>query len=310
MQNVNGDPYSISDNAIYSILKDREGGMWIGTYFGGVNYYPRQYTYFDKVYPQKESNKMGKRVREFCAAHDGTLWIGTEDKGLFHYYPSTGKIEPFIHPDIYHNVHGLYLDGDYLWVGNFAKGLKRIDLRTYAVKHYDNIASDIFSICRITAGDLYLGTTIGLFRYNPDTERFKRVPELGWTFVYYIKEDKQGNLWLATYADGVYKKNVRTGGWEHFVHEEADSSTLPSNKVLSIFEDSQNQLWFTTQGGGFCRFVPSANTFVRYDGIGLPSNVIYRIEEDEKGLFWVSTNKGLVHFNPKNSSFKVYTVAK
>ena len=161
---------------------------------------------------------MGKRVREFCAAHDGTLWIGTEDKGLFHYYPSTGKIEPFIHPDIYHNVHGLYLDGDYLWVGNFAKGLKRIDLRTYAVKHYDNIASDIFSICRITAGDLYLGTTIGLFRYNPDTERFKRVPELGWTFVYYIKEDKQGNLWLATYADGVYKKNVRTGGWEHFVH--------------------------------------------------------------------------------------------
>lgn len=309
LQNVNGDPYSISDNAIYSILKDREGGMWIGTYFGGVNYYPRQYTYFDKVYPQKESNKMGKRVREFCAAHDGTLWIGTEDKGLFHYYPSTGKIEPFIHPDIYHNVHGLYLDGDYLWVGNFAKGLKRIDLRTYAVKHYDNIASDIFSICRITAGDLYLGTTIGLFRYNPDTERFKRVPELGWTFVYYIKEDKQGNLWLATYADGVYKKNVRTGGWEHFVHEEADSSTLPSNKVLSIFEDSQNQLWFTTQGGGFCRFVPSANTFVRYDGIGLPSNVIYRIEEDEKGLFWVSTNKGLVHFNPKNSSFKVYTVA-
>ena len=104
LQNVNGDPYSISDNAIYSILKDREGGMWIGTYFGGVNYYPRQYTYFDKVYPQKESNKMGKRVREFCAAHDGTLWIGTEDKGLFHYYPSTGKIEPFIHPDIYHTL--------------------------------------------------------------------------------------------------------------------------------------------------------------------------------------------------------------
>ena len=30
---------------------------------------------------------------------------------------------------------------------------------------------------------------------------------------------------------------------------------------------------------------------------------------NEQGLFWVSTNKGLVHFNPKNSSFKVYTVA-
>lgn len=174
-------------------------------------------------------------MREFCAAHDGTLWIGTEDKGLFHYYPSTGKSNrSFIRIFI-------IMFTDCIWTEiicglGICKGLKRIDLRTYAVKHYDNIASDIFSICRITAGDLYLGTTIGLFRYNPDTERFKRVPELGWTFVYYIKEDKQGNLWLATYADGVYKKNVRTGGWEHFVHEEADSSTLPSNKVLSILK--------------------------------------------------------------------------
>lgn len=101
-----------------------------------MNYYPKQYTYFDKVYPRTEIDEMGKRVREFCADHDGTLWIGTEDKGLFHYYPSTGLIEPFRHPDIYHNVHGLCLDGNYLWVGHFAKGLNRIDLRTHAVKHY------------------------------------------------------------------------------------------------------------------------------------------------------------------------------
>lgn len=34
------DPYSLSDNAIYSLCKDREGGIWIGSYFGGINYYP------------------------------------------------------------------------------------------------------------------------------------------------------------------------------------------------------------------------------------------------------------------------------
>lgn len=310
LRNVSGDPYSISDNAIYSICKDREGGIWIGSYFGGVNYYPKQYTYFDKVYPRTEIDEMGKRVREFCADHDGTLWIGTEDKGLFHYYPSTGLIEPFRHPDIYHNVHGLCLDGNYLWVGHFAKGLNRIDLRTHAVKHYFDAPNDIFSICRTTSGNLWLGTTAGLFRYHSETNRFERVPELGWVFIYNIKEDKQGNLWLATYIDGVYKRNVRTGEWEHYMHDETNPSSLPSNKVLSIFEDSQNQLWFTTQGGGFCRFDPSGKIFVRYDSsIGLPSNVVHRIEEDEKGLFWITTNKGLVHFNPKTLEFKVYTIA-
>lgn len=29
------DPYSLSDNAIYSLCKDKEGGVWIGSYFGG-----------------------------------------------------------------------------------------------------------------------------------------------------------------------------------------------------------------------------------------------------------------------------------
>lgn len=306
LQSVSGDPYSISDNAIYTICKDREGGMWIGSYFGGVNYYPKSYTYFDKFYPRTETDEMGRRVREFCAAEDGTLWIGTEDKGLFHYNPATGDIQPFKNPAFFHNVHGLCMDGHYLWVGNFARGIHRIDLRTHAVRNYGN--TDVFSICRTTSGELWAGATYGLLRYNPTTDTFEQVPRLSGVFIYHIKEDKQGNLWLATYVDGLYKHNVRTGEWEHFMYDTANPHSLPSNKVLTIYEDSRNQLWFTTQGGGFCRFEPSDKTFVRYDSnIGLPSNVAYRMEEDEKGMFWITTNKGLLHFNPLTKDFKVYT---
>lgn len=43
-----------------------------------------------KYYPKNIANSLhGKRVREFCRADDGTLWIGTEDGGLNHFNPKT-----------------------------------------------------------------------------------------------------------------------------------------------------------------------------------------------------------------------------
>ena len=57
--------------------------MWVGSYFGGVNYYPYQWTYFEKFYPRDDIKNFGRWVREICESNDGTLWIGTEDKELF-----------------------------------------------------------------------------------------------------------------------------------------------------------------------------------------------------------------------------------
>lgn len=203
--------YALSDNAIYSVCKDREGGMWVGSYFGGVNYYPYPYTYFEKYYPRENLRHMGRRVREFCAGDDGTLWIGTEDKGLFHFNPSKGEIVPFSHPELGHNIHGLCLDGNTLWVGTFANGLNRIDLRTKSLTHYSRgsapttLNSDnIFSICKASTGDIWIGTTSGLLRYNRATDDFLRIEELENVFVYDILEDSQGRLWMATYSDGVF----------------------------------------------------------------------------------------------------------
>lgn len=84
------------------------------------------------------------------------------------------------HPSIYQNVHGLCLDGDDLWVGTFSGGLSRIDLLTKQVRHYQKGISPnswmpiMYSICKTTSGDLWIGTTSGLLRYNRDTDDFTR----------------------------------------------------------------------------------------------------------------------------------------
>ena len=313
------DPYSLSDNAIYSLCKDREGGIWIGSYFGGVNYYPRFYTYFEKYYPKGTDNGLrGKRVREFCQDNQGILWIGTEDGGLNRFNPKTKTFSFFTPSSAFTNVHGLCLIGDHLWVGTFSKGVKVVDTRTGAiVKTYQKtdsprslIDNSVFSICCTTTGDIYLGTLFGLLRYNKQSDDFDRIPELNGRFVYDIKEDSGGNLWLATYANGAYCYNVSEKKWKNYLHDENNPKSLPYDKVLSIFEDSHRQIWLTTQGGGFCRFQPDTETFANYNlSAGLPNDVVYQIVEDKDGLLWLTTNNGLVCFQPTTGVMKVYTTS-
>ena len=313
------DPYSLSDNAIYSLCKDREGGIWIGSYFGGVNYYPRFYTYFEKYYPKGTDKGLhGKRVREFCQDNQGILWIGTEDGGLNRFNPKTKTFLFLLPSNAFTNVHGLCLVDDNLWVGIFSKGVKVVDTRTGAiVKTYQKtdsprslIDNSVFSICRTTTGDIYLGTLFGLLRYNRQSDDFDRIPELNGRFVYDIKEDFGGNLWLATYANGAYCYNVSEKKWKNYLHNENDPKSLPYDKVVSIFEDSHRQVWLTTQGGGFCLFHPETETFTSYNlADGLPNDVVYQIVEDKEGQLWLTTNNGLVCFQPNTEAMKVYTTA-
>lgn len=309
------DPYGLSDNAIYALYKDREGGIWIGSYFGGLNYYPYPYTYFEKYYPHGSMLHMGRRVREFCAGKNGTIWIGTEDKGLFHFDPSTGLLVPFQHSKLYHNIHGLCLDNDYLWIGTFSGGLNRLNLRTHELKHYEKgdapntlNADNIFSICKSSTNDIWIGTTSGLLRYNRATDDFSRIEYMRNIFVYDILEDSEGRLWLATYSEGVYCYDILHGKWKKYSCQLNDSTSLPYNKVVSIFEDSHKRLWFMTQGAGFCRYNPQTDNFVRYDmSDGFPSNIVYKMLEDDNGTLWISTSRGLVSFQPETEIKRIYT---
>lgn len=313
------DLYSLSDNAVYALCKDKEGGVWIGSYFGGINYYPRPYTYFEKYYPiDNEEGMHGRRVREFCMDSNGILWIGTEDGGLNRFDPRTKEFHFFAPSSGFTNIHGLCMVGDKLWVGTFSKGLHIVDIHTGKVlkTYMKNNASgslidnSVFVIRRTAAGEIYLGTMFGLLHYNPHTDDFDQIAELNGCFVYDIKEDSYGNLWLATYANGAFCYDINRRKWKNYLHDEQNEHSLPYNKVSSVFEDSHRQIWLTTQGGGFCRFNRENECFVSYDSRkGLPNDVVYQMVEDEDGLIWLTTNAGLVCFDPGIETMKVFTTA-
>jgi ligand-binding sensor domain-containing protein/signal transduction histidine kinase/DNA-binding response OmpR family regulator len=318
------DPYSLSDNAVYSLYRDREGGLWIGTYFGGVNYYSPQYTPFERFYPQNKQNTIhGKRIREFQQDQYGDLWIGTEDGGLNYYDPHTGVFRNFM-PDgkpgsiSYHNIHGLLADGDKLWIGTFMHGLNVLDIKTQKIiRHYKKTEdphslcdNSVFAICKDDAGNLWFGTIYGLALYNPQQDNFTKIKYLGDTFIYDIFQSYDGLLWFASFNQGIYRYNPRSGEWKVFSHDPENEKSLPHDKIISIYEDSRKNLWITSEGGGFCRYLPEDESFISYTAKdGLPNDVVYKILEDDKGNFWFTTNKGLSCFNPENRAIKTYTLA-
>ncbi|MDR0413869.1 MAG: response regulator [Prevotellaceae bacterium] len=316
------DSYSLSDNAVYSLYKDREGGLWIGTYFGGVNYYPPQYAPFERFYPQSKPNAIGgKRIREFQQDCYGDFWIGTEDGGLNYYNPTTRTFRNFM-PDgkpgsiAYHNIHGLLADGDKLWVGTFTHGLDVIDVKTQQVVRRYRKTDDpnslcdnsVFAIYKDNAGNLWFGTIYGLALYNPQQDNFTKIAYTSNTFIYDIFQSHDGMLWVASFNQGLFRYNPRNGEWKVFRHDPEDEKSLTHDKITAFCEDSRKNLWIASEGGGFCRYNPKDETFTSYTTKnGLPNDVVYKILEDGRGTLWFTTNKGLSSFDPGSGAIKTYT---
>lgn len=303
-------PYALQTNSLYCLYKDKEDNVWIGTYFAGVAYtWDESITSIRRYYANSEGCDMGYYIREIVPDEDGNLWIGTESQGLTRLDQRLDNIVqiPIDENSNSCNIHGLCSDGDFVWVGTYeqTRSLVRIHRRTLASKSYPSAGKEIYTICRTSGGELWIGTTSGLKRYDRATDRFVSDSAIR-SHVYHIREDSSGNIWAATYSDGLYKYDVMKDAWRHYLYAERDTASLATNKVLSVFEDSRSRIWLTTEGGGLCRYDSEADSFVRYKN-RLPFDTCYRIEEDAQGVFWITSNKGLIRFDAEALSYYVFT---
>jgi ligand-binding sensor domain-containing protein/signal transduction histidine kinase/DNA-binding response OmpR family regulator len=326
LQKEYNDPYSLSDNAVYSLFKDRENGIWAGTYFGGVSYVPATSARFRKYYTRPGANSIqGNAIRELCADGQGHLWIGTEDAGLnmldtatgafTHYTPIAGDTASIN----YHNVHGLALEGNRLWVGTFKHGLNVFDITTRKVvrRYFQHPGpgrpnSDfIYSMLRTRGGTLYAGTGSGLYVLQPRSAGDFAPAE--WfpyaTLISHLYEDGQGTVWVSTFHRGVMGYGPTAGDIHVIQHTHAVSS-LPTSHVNSVFEDSQGRFWIATDNGlaHYDRTADRVIALYNKHG-GMPGDMVFCVLEDNSGRLWASTSKGLASIDPATGKIQVYTQA-
>ena len=305
------DPDSIAGEDIWSMLLDHQGNLWAGMFYNGLSLHRNPRNLVSRHLGRRSGGDLpGDMIRPVVAVDDSHILAGAEDGGLSLLNLADDTVEDltFSGPGgTPVNVQGLCLDGDQLWIATFGNGVYRMDFPSRKlVKSYLTDLSAA-TVTGTRSGDIYLGTTSGLYRYDRTADRFQSCPEFGSSFIHALYEDSRGNLWVGTYGNGVW--TGKDGQYKHITLNEKEFG-LSSDYITSIREDSRHRLWVLTETGGACfaGLDEIASGTFRFRSLsrrnGLPSSIASCIQEDLDQVLWLTTTHGIVKLDPEDLSIR------
>ena len=308
------DRFSLSDNYVYTVFVDNSGGVWAGTKDGGLNYSGPEQKNFTKYHTDDNGMTLENSiVSGFADDGAGTIWVTTEKSGLFRYDVESGSLSAYDKYEFKETICTPCWYEGYLWIGSM-KGLIRLDVRSGHVKRYASFAAasvednKCYVVYRTDSGHLYVGTTLGLMKYDFRKDRFDSIEGLEGRFITGIDEDSRGRMWVSTYADGAFcfhqGDSIRLRRYQY-------PDGIATNKLSGIHVDGSDRVWAIGFSFGFHLFDRNKDTFIQYSKERLPnlqSDVFFSAVDDREGNLWLSSDKGIVRFDPASEEISTYTV--
>lgn len=307
---------SLSHSSIWSLYCDNQGTIWAGTYFGGINYFnPEKQTYYEYVTsPQEQDGLSSGIISRMTEDKDSNLWICTEGGGLNRYDRRTNTFRWYKHDNrqnsiSHNNVKAIYYDPKHeaLWLGTHLGGLNKMDIKSGRFTYYryvdgddTSIPSDIIMDITPYKDELLLATQNGIGVFNPNTGKCRLLlhdsSDLDITHsTTELLFDSQGILWITNEKDGACAYNFDTQELSVYKNNRSIEHSLSSNDINSIYEDSQNRLWFCTNDNGLALYHRDGNKFENFDiqHNELSSNRIYNLSEIDANRLLMTSDKGI-----------------
>ena len=300
MSEVDNPSRITAERFVYSITSDREGGLWIGTFYGGVRYIPSP-SMLERfgMYSASVGGLKGNVVGRFAEDAKHRIWIATDDAGIDCYDPATDRFVDFPGKQALarYNVHGLLVEGDELWLGTYGNGLLKMNMTSGSQKAYaiesKVLDSSFYCLFRDSKRRLWATSMNGACMLDEATQTFRLVKSFS-SLTIDIKEDRQGNVWFATQGKGLWCHR-RNNTWKQYVNNAEDSTSVCSNQINCLQTDSKGRLFIATNQG-LCEYNPSTDSFRRI-AIDAPSQDFASIviSQDE---MWLSSDKGIIKYVP------------
>jgi len=288
----------------YPILKDNEGGIWVATSYGGVNYIPPHSGQFEGYSGRLPAYRLlgGDVISCFAEDESGNIWVGSRDGGVSCFSPTSHQFLDFPGREQVSSMHvnGLSIDGDHLWITTYADGLNTLNIRTGQIRNYTNELPNnyLYSTLRDRKGNMWFGSTSAIYFYDAETKHFTFKNDID-VLPEAILEDTGGRIWFATVGKGVFRYDPSEDTWKQYDQQNG----LPVNIVSHICQDRHGRLWIATEEG-LCLFDEDKDVF-QHIPLNIPSESIYSILENGNSL-WLGTDKGLVQYTYDSGAIQTF----
>ncbi|MDJ0835258.1 MAG: two-component regulator propeller domain-containing protein [Acidobacteriota bacterium] len=317
------DPDSLGGNDVRSILRTRDGALWVACRDGGLSRLaPGESERFTRFLPDPDDPNSLDTIQVISLFEDnrGVLWIGTFDAGLYSMDPAEpGVFHNYRHQPMnaeslsYDSVWTLFQDrSGMMWAGTFGGGLNRFDPLGVPFVNYrhDHATAGlshgtVTSVETVGRDEIWVGTAGGglnSIRFG-EPDRYKawrkdpRQPDSLRDNDILSLAVQDNILWVGTRRGGLNRMSLdRPGVFDQFIHDPDDPESLSDKKAANIFVDRDGSLWVgTDQGlnlmrpdrpGKFRRFVSSD------DPHGLSHDWVMCALRDRQGRLWVITYGG------------------
>lgn len=266
---------SLSADVIGPILQDRRGTLWIGTQGGGLDEFDkRKQRFVHHRYAPLDSLSLANDVVDaLYAGRDSTLWIGTTSaieeyvpasntfRGHFPGYPKTLEGAAYVKA-ILEDHTGL------IWIAAPPTGLSFYDRSSDRWQQYlgdqragnerrSMVGPGTLSLVEDRRGTIWVGTNVGLFRFDRQTEVFTPFSVkdgLANNNINAILQDGKGRLWLCT-SNGLSRFDQNNGSFRNY--DASDGVTIGPCRLPTGHRNTKGEMFF---GGsnGFVRFHPDS----------------------------------------------------
>ncbi len=307
----------LTDDAIYALHLDRQGGLWAGGYYKGIDYLHTGHVPFLNL-PHLQDGAVPRQLvaGQIGRGPDGTMWFGSEDRSRIIFHDSAaGRYREHIFPVSTPNLGTICMDREgMIWLGGNSV-LTRYDAKTRQEKEYRflKLAPDgsrertITYLMEDSQGRLWAGTTEGAVLFDRAGESWvddfpRRDEDVFEGSVTYIYEDSRKNMWFGG-ANGIFRLN----------YGERKIQPVPSDKhpaylrLISIHEDPSGKLWFGSVENMLQEYDATRDMVVSHIADNERDTFVGRIaniQSDQKGYLWISDDLGLVRYHPANRTMQ------
>jgi signal transduction histidine kinase/ligand-binding sensor domain-containing protein/DNA-binding response OmpR family regulator len=307
---------SLSDNWIKQILECKGGSYIFVSDDGVLNLFRPDSKDFKRVSINTRGGQGSIPINFVYEYSEQTLLLGTS-RGMYLYDTSSGNYSPLKTKSNNENslqkseIIGLYknLDGK-IWVATYYEGLFEIELdnstgNELEIQSVKSVLSEIVvnDIFTDEQGNVWIATFNNGLKVIINKELSVGSLAIETEPVYCIAKGATNFLWVGTIGGGLYKYNLLTHSYKKYTV----SSGLSSNYIRSLYVDGSEKLMIGTFNGLNVLDLKSERISLLSDENGILNSEIVFINKDKKGNYWMgSVTNGLVHLDVEYNKVKAY----